>query len=79
MNLDYAVMKTVRARMHFDSLNRELDGFLNQPGAILRKTYVKDSGYICRTQFISIPPIIGSLLGCFLTACVPVWISWPGS
>jgi hypothetical protein len=65
-NLDYPVMKTEREKKHLDSLNRELDGFLSKPDAIVRKYYEKDSCYICRTEFAGIPMIIGMLLGEFL-------------
>ena len=65
-NLDYPVMKTERAKIHLDSLNRELDGFLSKPDAIVRKYYSKESRYICRTEFAGIPRAIGMLLGEFL-------------
>jgi hypothetical protein len=64
--LAYLIMKTERAKMHLDSLNRELAIFSKEPYTVITKEDTQNSRYIRRTQFKSIDPIIGMLCGEFL-------------
>jgi hypothetical protein len=64
VNLDYLIMKTERAKLHLDSLNRELDAYSKDSFEITMRE--ENGRSICRTQWKSMPPIIGMLLGEFL-------------
>jgi len=66
IGLAYLVMKTERAKLHLDALNRELDIFAKEPYTASTREDPAGSRYIRRTQFRSMDPIIGSLLGEFL-------------
>ncbi|HEY5176934.1 MAG TPA: hypothetical protein VII95_15355 [Terriglobales bacterium] len=59
-------MKTERAKVHLDSLNRELALFAKEPYTVVTREDAKNSRYIRRTQLKSINPIMGMLLGEFL-------------
>ena len=66
IGLAYLVMKTERAKLHLDALDRELALFAREPSTVITKEDTKNSRYIRRTEFKSLDPIIGMLLGEFL-------------
>jgi hypothetical protein len=64
--LTYLVMKTERAKVHLDALNRELDLFAKEPYTVARREDAQNSRYILRYQLRLMDPILGMLLGEFL-------------
>src|ERR1700674_1288327 len=64
--LAYLVMKTERAKLHLEALNRELDAFAKEPYTVITKEDTGNSRYIRRTQFKGLDPLMGMLLGEFL-------------
>lgn len=66
IGLAYLVMKTERAKLHLDALNRELDAFAKEPYTVVAKEDAENSRYIRRTQFQALNPVMGMLLGEFL-------------
>jgi len=64
--LVYLEMKTARAQMHLDALNRETSIYLQDAYTVARKDDIKNGRHICRTEQNPVPPIIGMLLGEFL-------------
>ena len=59
-------MKTERAKVHLQELNREVDIFAKEPYTVITREDTENSRYIRRTQFKALDPIIGMLLGEFL-------------
>src|SRR5258708_27703183 len=64
--LAYLVMKSERAMLHLEALNRELDAFAKEPYTVTAKEDTQNSRYIKRTQLRGMDPIIGMLLGEFI-------------
>jgi hypothetical protein len=64
--LTYLVMKTDRAKVHLDALDRELDLFAKEPYTVIAKEDADNSRYILRYQLKLMDPILGMLLGEFL-------------
>ena len=58
-------MKTSRAQVHLDGLNREIDIYLQDAYTVTRKDDIENARHICRTEQKPVPPIIGMLLGEF--------------
>jgi hypothetical protein len=64
--LTYLTMKTDRAKVHLDALNRELDFFAEEPYTVITKEDIENSRYIRRYELKLMDPILGMLLGEFL-------------
>jgi hypothetical protein len=64
--LSYLIMKTERAKVHLNALNRELDLFAKEPYTVITKEDIENSRYVRRYQLKAMDPIIGMLLGEFL-------------
>lgn len=64
--LSYLVMKTDRAKVHLDALNRELDLFAKESYTVIAKEDVENSRYVHRYELKPMEPILGMLLGEFL-------------
>ncbi len=60
-------MKTDRALEHLNSLNREVDTFVNDnPHTFKGKDDLKNARYVHRIEYKAFPPILGMLLGEFI-------------
>src|ERR1700674_2837650 len=64
--LAYLVMKTERAKLHLEALNRELDAFAKEPCTVSTKEDTENSRCIKRIQLKGLNPLMGMLLGEFL-------------
>jgi hypothetical protein len=64
VNLDYLVMKTERAKLHLDSLNKELDAYSKDSHVVTVK--IENGRFFRRTQWKGMSPLIAMLLGEFL-------------
>src|SRR5260370_5810996 len=66
VNIDYLIMKVERAKKHLDALNPEIDAYAKEYHVVTKRDDIINGRSIRRTQWKSLPPTIGMLLGEFL-------------
>lgn len=64
--LAYVEMKTERAQVHLDALNRELRPLFDEPHTVVTREDAEKSRYIRRTYCKTVPNVAAMLLGEFL-------------